>query len=745
MSGYRSLESESPAGEQSEADIQPNGEPGFGLNDFMRIVRVRLKIILGAAAIVVALAALMLLHATPLYTANALAMLDSRQNRIEDENAALTQLVTSPSAVQNQTYILQSRSLMSRVVDKLHLLDAGKNDEAVKPSLLAYAIYYVNPLHWLPRPVSTKSPEEKLQDQRNYAIDFLLAGEDVRPLGLSSAISITFTSEDPNTAAEICNAIADAYVEDQLAAKFEAAQKATAWLSDRIGELAIQVQEAEAAVQEYKAENNLTATANGTPLVNQQMEDINSQLAIARSDLAEKEARYTRVIQLQKSGHAEDISQVVQSPLITQLRTQETELLRQEADLTSKYGPRHPKILDLQSQKRNLEAKIAEEVQRVVQTVANDVAVARSRAGSLQASISNLSGLSSVDSKARVHLTELEAKATSSRQLYEAFLERFKQSQGQEGIQSPDARIISRAVVPESPSSPHIFMSLVLAVPGGLMLGLVLAFLIEHLDTGFRTVSQIERLLGLPVLSTIPEVRFPDKTGSHAVDLVVDKPMSSFTEAMRGLQMGLLLSNVDRKPKVVLVTSAMPDEGKTTLAISLARLAAQGQKKTILIDADLRRPSVAESIGLSAEEANLVQFLAGEASLEKSLLRDPHSPVTVLGASKVVGSPSDLLGSATIAKLIDSLKASYDFIVIDSSPLLPVNDTKAIAGLADAILLAVRWEKTPRDAVVEAVRALTDIHAPLVGVALTRADAERYRYYSYGYQNYHSYNKYYGE
>jgi len=737
---------ETDSADNGAGGAQPEEEAGFDLSDFLRIVRVRRKVIVGTTAVVFALAALFLFHATPMYNASSEVMLDSRQNRVEQENDALTgYYYIDPMTVQNQLMILKSRGLMSRVIDKLHLLDDG-NARLAKPSLLGAALHYANPLHWIPSRVSTETAAEKEQHRRDGMINYLLAGETVKPEGLSSALSITFTSPDPNKAASVCNAIADAYVEDQLAAKFEATQKATQWLADRIKELAAQVQAAEAAVQEYKAENGLTDTTEGGSLVDQQMANLNNQLVLARSDLAEKEARYERVLHLQKSGHPEDISQVVESPMILQLREQETDLLRQEADLRSKYGPRHPKMLDLESQKRNLEAKIAEEVQRVAQTVGNDVAVARSRIGSLEGSMSQLTGRSTVDNKARVQLTALEAKANSSRQLYEAFLERFKQTQGQEGIQTPDARIISRAVVPASPSSPRIVFTLAMALPGGLILGLILAFLIERFDNGFRTTSQVERQLGLPVLSVIPELNDPDHPDAKAIDRIVDKPTSAFSEAVRGLQMGLFLSNVDKKPKVVLITSSVPDEGKTTLAISLARLAALGQKKTLLVDADLRHCSVARALGISGKgPKDLAHLLAGEAALDQCLQRDPSSPVTVLAASAVKGSPVDILGSDTMKRFVEELRNRFDFIVIDSSPLLPVNDTKAIAALADAVLLAIRWEKTPRDAVSQSVRMLADVGAPVAGVAFTRANAERYRYYSYGYQDYHSYNKYYGD
>jgi capsular exopolysaccharide synthesis family protein len=505
------------------------------------------------------------------------------------------------------------------------------------------------------------------------------------------------------------------------------------------------MQGADAAVQQYKAEHDINETATGGSLLDQQLAQLNGQLVAARSDLAAAQASYAQVRAMQASGRAEDVAQVFQSGMISTLRQQQADLLRQKAQLATIFGPRHPKMLDIESQLRNISEKIAEEVKRVVETVANNVTVARAHVQSLESSLQQIEAQNQVQNQAEVKLTELQAQASSAHQLYDAFLSKFKETQGQEGIQTPDARIISRAVVPGSPAVPNTMRSLELALFGGLFLGFGFAWLAERLDAGFRTTHQIEKLLGVPVLSTLPELPGVAKANEQAADRIVDKPLSSFAEAVRGLQMGLTLSNVDQKPKVVLVTSSVPDEGKTTVALSLARTAARGEQKVLLVDCDLRRPSVAEAMGLPKNQKGLIDVLTGEATLEDCLIDDPKSAVRFLPVSHVAGSPPDLLGSSAMERLIARLRNEYDMVVIDSAPLLPVNDTKILAQLADTVAFVVRWEKTPRDAVLHAARALADVQAAVAGVVLTRADNERYRYYSYGYQSYYNYNKYYAD
>jgi len=716
--------------------------PEFDLAGLLQMVWLRRYVILATAAIVVVATAIVVFRMTPLYDASAYVLLDQRQNKVVDVDAVLSGLATDPTSIENQLQILRSRTLLARVVEKLHLDQAPPTAPAAV-DIVALALQYVNPLNWFGQDVPVSSEVDPKQRRINGAIDFLLGSETVSEVGRSSAMQISFRSDSPEKSATIANAIADAYVDDQLNAKFEATQKTSQWLADRLQQLQVQMQEADAAVQQYKAENNITETAGGGSIIDQQLAQLNGQLVTARAALAEAQARYSRVRALQASGQAEDVAQVFQSGMIGQLRQQQADLLRQQAQLAMTFGPRHPKMMDIDSQLRNIDAKIKEEVTRVVETVSNDVAVASAQVSSLQSSMSQLESQSSGQGKAKIKLSELQARSTSAHQLYDAFLGKFKETQGQEGIQTPDARVISKAMVPGIPALPNKTRDLELALLGGLLAGLGVAYLLERLDSGVRTTAQIETMLGVPVLSTLPELKGVERAGQQAADRVVDKPLSSFAEAVRGLQMGLALSNVDRAPKIILVASSVPDEGKTTVALALARVIANADKKVLLIDGDLRRPSVAHALGISPEKGGLIEVLSGQVSLDRALVKDPRSNVLVLPTARLAGNPPDLMASVAMEKLMATLRATFDAVIIDSAPLLPVNDTKILARLVDSVVFVVRWEKTERKAVANAARGLADVKAPVAGVVLTRADATRHRYYSYGYNNYYAYNKYY--
>jgi exopolysaccharide transport family protein len=739
--------------------------PAINFSDFLRVLHTHKLIVFGTAVVVFALAALTVAILTPLYSPSALVLLDQKHNPATDPNAVIPipSLISDATTIQNQIQILESRALAARVVDKLKLVDdpefnpppdaPPRNAQEwiaaqVKNVRNFYTHSWLNPSNWFGDNTAAPTAPASPDDVKNAVINRFLNNLNVNQVGSSATLTVSFASQDAAKSARITNAVADAYVEDQLNAKFEATQKASQWLSDRLRQVAVQTQASDRAVEQYKAANNLTdtviaGTPAGTSLVQQQLSALNMQLVNAQADLAVQEAKYNQVMDLQRSGRAADVSQVVGSSLISQLRQQETDVLRQEAELSSRYGPRHPKVLDMESQKQNLAAKIDEEVRRVVETVANDVEVARVRVRSLQQSLAKTTGQTQTENFARVKLSELTATATSNRTLYDALLTQFKNIEDKDAVQAPDARVISPATTPTQPSFPKKLLFLGGAIPGGLILGVLFAVLSASFETGFRTREDVERELALPVLAALPELPGRLRRGSRATELVVRKPTSSFAEAVRGLHLGLALSNSDKPPKTIVITSALPSEGKTTVAINLARIAARVGQRVILVDADLRRPSVHRAINASSSVNGLADVLSGRLLLEDCLMKDPGSDVLFLPASGRTNNPAELLASEEMANLLEKLAAACDLLIIDSPPLLPVNDARILARLADAVVLVVRWERTPRAASLHAIRSLTDSMAPLAGVVLARADKGQFRYENYGKRRFRNFDRYY--
>jgi capsular exopolysaccharide synthesis family protein len=297
--------------------------------------------------------------------------------------------------------------------------------------------------------------------------------------------------------------------------------------------------------------------------------------------------------------------------------------------------------------------------------------------------------------------------------------------------------------VPNSPSFPNRLVFFGAALPGGLLLGLLLALASRSLEAGFLTRAQVENYLGLPLMSAIPEIPWRGRRKIRAAEMVVAKPGSAYAESIRALHIWLNTGKGARPKKVVLVTSSVPSEGKTTVAVSLARIAARSGKRVIVLDADFRCPRIAQAIGAKDLEWGILEALNGDKPLEACFRKDTLSEALFLTAARPISNPSDLIASEEMATLIGCLAQCCDLLIVDSSPVLPVNDARILGPLADAVVFVLRWRHTPREAVVEAMRALTDIMAPVAGIVLTRTDENQFLADSYGWQKYREFKKYY--
>jgi polysaccharide biosynthesis transport protein len=686
-----------------ELDPQPDSIEGprdsfvkVSLIDLWQIARIRWRLIAVAAGIIIALTLIGLFALTPRYAGETIVAMNEQQSNTVNIPAVITGLPSDQPTILTQVAILQSEDLASRVIAKLHLDKDPEFNPDLEPSWLSI-LAFLNPLHWLPNASDALTHAQRAAQAREKVVTKFLKRLEVTQVELSTAIQVDFQSEDPAKAAIIANTVADTYLEGQLDVKFDAAQKATQWLSGRLGKLAAQASAADAAVENYRVAHNLTEVVgqNGTgsiSVLDQQIAQANAQLMQAETDRAAAEATAGRVAALVHAGHADQVSQVVNSPLIGQYRQQEAQLVEQQAQLASRYGPDHPKMLDLQAEKRDLEAKISQEVGNVVGTSNNDVVVARAHEAVLRESLSRLESQSGTQGKDRIELNELAANATSARMLYDTFVQRAKETEQEQGLLIPDARILSRATIPTEAAFPKKLLILAITIPAALLFGFLLAFVVERLDHGFRISARVEEVLGLPVFATLPDIgqkkggknsqkksdkgskkKAPD-TG--VADIVIDSPLSSYAEAIRGLQMGISLSNVDRAPKVIIVTSAIPGEGKTTTALSLARHLGQSGHKVVVVDGDLRRPTIKTSAHAQEGEFDLIDVLSGKCTLDQALIKDPKGPLLILPTVQHVKNAPDLIESKALAKVLSQLKTTFDYVIIDSAPVLPVNDTK---------------------------------------------------------------------
>lgn len=725
---YRSFDAE---GERDYPDIDIRG--------ILRVLSRRRFPIVATATAILVLSILIAFQLTPRYTADAVLMLDVRKNQVVDLQSVMSGLPPESAAIRSEVDVLLSRSIAAQVAQRLELAA----DPEFNPDLIADRglLDGIDPSGWLaalrggtpPAP----DPQAAAEGKRIALVNAVGRGFKVTNDGRSYSLRISYTSLDPRKAALIANTFAEVYLNDQLEAKFEATRRANDWLSTRLAELQAQVREAESRIQIFREQNNLIQ-AQGTTISAQQLSELNSQLIIARTERSQAEAR------LRSARRATDLDpsldtavEVIASPLIQRLREQESQVRRREAELSNRYGPRHPTMINVRAELVDLRQKIGEEVRRIVQGLGNELEVARAKEASLQASLTQLQGISGDNARAEVQLRELERQAQASRVLYENFLARSKETHEQQGLESADARLISPAVAPDGPSFPNRTLIIILGALGGIAMGLGAAFVLERLDSGFHGAEQVEAMLQVPVLAQIPSLA--GRTKLKPEEYVLKKPMSSFAEALRSLRTALHYARADRPPKVIVVTSTIPREGKSTLCLCFARAAARAGSRVLLIDADLRRPRIAKATGVEGG-GSLADLLAGGGNADDVIQVDAASGAFLIAAQPDTPNPQDLLSSRRMEDFIDGVRGSYDLIIIDTPPVLAVSDAAAVSRFADVVLYVVQWGSTDREMAVNGMKQLRACQAPVAGIVLSQVDLKRHARYGYG-----DYSHYYGK
>ncbi len=696
-----------------------------------------------------ALALAYVLASPTLYTATATVLVDPRRSNVVDANQnVLTNFGTDDATIESQTLLIQSVTIMQGVVDQLKL--TTDEEFGPKPGLL-------DPIRRLfagSAPSDGANPEDRA---RAATVGMLQKRTKVTRQGTTFLVDINVNSEEPRKAAKIANAISQRYFEEQVRTKNDATKIAATWLNKQIGELKSRVVTSDQAVQDYRAANNL-AVAQGVTVNDQQITDLNNKLIAARTQTAEAKAKYDQVQQLTKSGgDPGGINAAISSDMITKLRTQYADIAKNEADLSSRYGPRHPLVANVHAQLRDTQKLINDEIGRIVESTQHDYDVARSREASLQHSLDEVQGISSSSGQALVRLHELQREAEANRTLYESYLARYKDTAAQESLEMPDSRVVTNASIPIRPSSPKTKLIIGFAILLGLGGGSLAAFLIDYLDRRVKTLEQAEAISGVPALAAIPLIGvrevarraqrgqkelahydsriarlLPPSLQPPLARYAIDEPGTFFAEAIRTVRLSIQRAMRFEPIKTVLVTSALDGEGKTTLAANLAVSLATLGIKTLLIDGDLRNPELTRSLCPHAD-AGLLEVATGQIPLERAILLDRTTGLSILPSPtmKDVDTITELMFSQQMSDLLDRLRQHFELIIINSPPLVPLVDGRALAELCDRIILALAWDQTPEDVVAHTMDLLSPVYERLLGTVLTRVDLRRLRFYDY--------------
>ncbi|PSO16476.1 polysaccharide biosynthesis tyrosine autokinase [Bradyrhizobium sp. MOS003] len=719
---------------------------------YLEVVRRQYLAMLAVVLGCMILALLYLFTAVPRFTSTVSMVIDTRKVQLFQQQSVLGDVAIDSATVETQVEILNSENISLAVIRELRLTEdpeftAGGGLIGAIMSSAAGLFSGVQP------------PPSELELTRG-ALGRFSGSRQVKRLGRTYVMEISFTSRDSAKAARIANAIADAYIVDQLEAKYQATRRASVWLQDRIKELRIQASAAQRAVVDFKIANNIVDTG-GRLMNEQQLAEVNSQLVLAHASTAEAKARLDRMNDIVKQEIPDaSVADALRNETIVKLRGQYVDMASKESIWSAKYGSDHLAAVNLRRQMAEIRKNITDELKRIQESYKSDYDIALTREQAVKSSLASVVSEAQLTNQAQIQLRELESSAQSYQAMYDNFLQRYMESVQQQSFPITEARVISAATPPLGKSHPKTLMILAEGLAVGLILSFGLALAREFSDKVFRTTSQVEQLLGTNCIAILPalgEAGVPfalaGKLGStlrkrprQRLDLlryVVENPLSRFAEAVRSLKVAVDLNGIVRENRVVAIVSTMPNEGKSTLSTNLAQLMAHGGARVILVDADLRNPSLSRDLVPEAQ-MGLLDVISQKTRLEDALTIDPETNLSILpaGVTSKLLHTNEVLASKAMNDLITQLRSKFDYVVLDMPPIAPVVDARVASSFVDSFIFVVEWGETKMDVVQHYLRAAPEIQEKLLGVALNKADTGLLaRYESYHGRQY--YQKYY--
>jgi capsular exopolysaccharide synthesis family protein len=733
----------------------------FPILDYLQLLWFRRFLIIAVALFISVIGFIHVNQLVPVYTASSTMIVGVNDAQVVDIEQVLNRDFYDSGGIA-EIEVLKSRGLAAKVIEKLNLLSYAEFNPSLRvpEERLLDFLKYLNPKTWIPASwkqtvkeairgeVEIIEPtEEEMADRKMVTATNILLGKlNVSAIEWSNVLTIQVNSLSPVLAARIANELPEAYMRDQLQSRFDATEKANAWLTEQLADLEIQVVESERAVEIYREEHNLTKSTT-TTIQSEQLSELNSQLIVVRADRAQAEARLAQLMRLVDAGGQgiEMAGDVLSSSQVQQLRRQEAEVLQRESELAVEYGPKHPLMLQVNAEIEDIQQRVENEIGKITLALENELELARTREQSLQSSLRAAEQLSGEQNREAVQLRALEREAAANRVLFETFLNRFKETSSTQGMETSDARVISVAEVPSSPSYPNKNRLFMIFVVMGVVAGCGLVIVLHLLNPGMHSPEQIEKDLGFHTIGVIPKLRPRIKP----YEQIIKKSQSAYSEAINSLKISLRLSDPDALIKAIQITSSVPGEGKSTLLLSLGVSMAKEGKKVLIIDGDLRRPSLEKTLGVPEDGAGLTDFvLAPSDAPDEFIISHEDSGIDFMrtGDSKYANA-TDIFSSKRMRSIVNELKHRYDYVLIDSPPVMAVADARVIGQVVDKTVFVVRWDKTPKKVARAALDLLRKGGTDVTGIVLQQVDLKRYGAIGYGESGYYyhhgRYNKYY--
>ncbi len=723
------------------------GDDEINLKEYLRVLLKNKWWIALITALTTGLALLYVSAATPIYQATSTLLIEGEQNNVVSIQELYGFDATDSDYFQTQFEILKSRELAEKITDKLNLTEHPDFTTSSGVDIIGY----VRELFGVSDEAASFDQRSDLlrsmdpETRRRFVAQQFLGRLSVEPVRKTKLVRLSFESPDAVFAAHVANSVGEIYIEDNLDAKAEMTAKAADWLTERLSVLKVALQESEEKLQAYKEDTGLVDFGGGVTRFNEQeLANFSNKLVDAQREMAEAEALYNEVQRLAANAPdvLENLPAVQTSSLVQTYKVDRAQVEREIDELANRYGDRHPRMVDARSRLVVIERNLDLEIQRIISSIQKDFELAQSNVRTLESRVAG--GKSEIQDIARksFELDQLQREVDANRNLYETFFNRFRETDEASSLDSTNARISDAAVPPLSPAKPKKSLVVALGFLLGLMCSVAIAFLREYLDDSVVGSDQIESKLGVPLLGILPKLKQGKATELALSPVNLNDPKGSFAESIRTIRTGLTLAGGEDSDKLVIITSSVPNEGKSTLSVNLGHSMSE-MEKVLLIDADMRRPSVHKTLGLPSDSPGLVNLVEKTARAADCIYKGLVGNLDVMPAGGVPANPLELISSKRFGYLLEQLRKHYDRIIIDCPPVQAVSDALVLSRHADSVLYVVRSGETPFPVAQRGVRRMQQIGAAIKGLVVTQVDIEKLKAYG-GDHYYQGYYDYYG-
>jgi capsular exopolysaccharide synthesis family protein len=709
----------------------PNSVEVIDLSHYWHVIRRNLKSIILLSFVATLITVLIAFVITPIYSASVTLLIESEEAKVLSIEEMYGLNSASDEYYQTQFEILKSRDLARRVTEELGLIDvaefnphhvANKKSFSLKSMILGE-----------PEP-PTEAEVLKATVQRFWD------SVDVTPLRKTQLVKVSVRSESPELAQRAANAMATGYINSQLEAKVGLTQQAAGWLTDRLGGLKDKLESSERELQAYRETNGLVDVEGVNTLVAKEIDQITEQLINARARRLELRGTYEQLqsLDVKTFESLSSLPAILNNPLVVNLRESETDVELKVSELSKRYGPLHPKMIAAQSDLEAVRESMLTQMMRIASGIENDFVVAKAKERSLQEALDGSKKEVRELNRTEFALNEHLREVSSNRKLYDTFFDRISETSATGDLQTANARIVDPAVLPDEPIKPNKKLMVLLAMVVSGMFGVALAFLLDILDSTIKNSDDVDRKLNKPMLGLLPLIGNKKNVAKSEllVRAFVDDKQHGFSESVRTVRTGLTLASMSEPAQVILFTSSVPGEGKTTSSCNIAEAFGQ-MEKVLLIDCDMRRPSVAKKFGLPGNKPGLSNAVAYPDTLDECIQTVNELGIDVISAGPIPPNPLELLASKNFKEIVEKLRGRYQRIIIDSAPIYAVSDALYLSTIADGVVYVVKADSTSDKMANKGLERLSDHNARVLGVVLNQVDIKREAKYAESYAGYY--------